>query len=224
MSAGIKNGDYMKILLVRHGETDWNVAQRIQGSTDTPLNQTGIQQAKRLAEELAKRETPIIGVYTSKLERAAKTAECVANKLGKECIVLPGLEEINFGLWEGITWEQVKEQFPVQYQIWHQNRRYEHPPKGESYQELVERVVRALQKIIKELKTGNQTDIETSEAVAKGTDVVEGDIVAVTHSADIMSLMSFINDTPFHEMVKRYKTGNTAVIEIEAEVIERLKI
>ena len=213
----------MKILLVRHGETDWNVAQRIQGSTDTPLNETGIQQAKRLAEELGKRETPIIGVYTSKLERAAKTAEFVAKKLGKECIILPGLEEINFGLWEGITWEQVEERFPAEYQTWHQNRRYEHPPKGESYQELVERVVAALQKLIKELKNGNQTDKETGDTTNR-TDVREGDIVVVTHSADIMSLMSFINDTPFHEMVKRYKTGNTAVIEIEAEVIKRLKI
>ena len=213
----------MKILLVRHGETDWNVAQRIQGSTDTPLNETGIQQAKRLAEELGKRETPIIGVYTSKLERAAKTAEFVAKKLGKECIILPGLEEINFGLWEGITWEQVEERFPAEYQTWHQNRRYEHPPKGESYQELVERVVAALQKLIKELKNGNQTDKETGDTTNR-TDVREGDIVVVTHSADIMSLMSFINDPPFHEMVKRYKTGNTAVIEIEAEVIKRLKI
>ena len=214
----------MKIFLVRHGETDWNVAQRIQGSTDTPLNENGIMQARKLAEELAKRETPIIGVYTSKLERAAKTAECVANKLGKECIVLPGLEEINFGLWEGITWEQVKERFPAEYQTWRRNRRYEHPPKGESYQELVERVVAALQKLIKELKSGNRTDSETGQMMDKGMDVMEGDIVVVTHSADIMSLMSFINDTPFHEMVKRYKTGNTAVIEIESEVIEQLQI
>lgn len=214
----------MKILLVRHGETDWNVAQRIQGSTDTPLNETGIMQAQKLAEELAKRETPIIGVYTSKLERAAKTAECVAKKLGKECIVLPGLEEINFGLWEGITWEQVEEQFPVEFQTWRQNRRYEHPPKGESYQELVERVVTALQKLIKELKSGNQVNNEAGEITVSKADLMDGDIVAVTHSADIMSLMSFINDTPFHEMVKRYRTGNTAVVEIEADVIEGLKL
>lgn len=214
----------MKILLVRHGETDWNVAQRIQGSTDTPLNENGIEQARKLSEELAKRETPIIGVYTSKLERAAKTAECVAKKLGKECIVLPGLEEINFGLWEGITWEQVEEQFPEEYQTWHQNRRYEHPPKGESYQELVERVVAALQKLIKELKSEKRADMKNSEAVKEGNAQVNGDIVVVTHSADIMSLMSFINDTPFHEMVKRYRTGNTAVVEIESEVIEQLQI
>lgn len=214
----------MKILLVRHGETDWNVAQRIQGSTDTPLNETGIMQARKLAEELAKRETPIIGVYTSKLERAAKTAECVAEKIGKECIVLPGLEEINFGLWEGITWEQVEEQFPEEFQTWRQNRRYEHPPKGESYQELVERVVAALQKLIKELKSGKSADGESAEIRTLENDFAEGDIVVVTHSADIMSLMSFIHDTPFHEMVKRYKTKNTAVVEIEAEVIEGLKI
>ena len=212
----------MKILLVRHGETDWNVAQRIQGSTDTPLNETGIMQAQKLAEELAKRETPIIGVYTSKLERAAKTAECVAEKLGKECIVLPGLEEINFGLWEGITWEQVAEQFPEEYQIWRQNRRYEHPPKGESYQELVERIVLAVQKLLKELKSGSCSDTET--AVNEGNVPISGDIVVVTHSADIMSLMSFVNDTPFHEMVKRYRTKNTAIVEIEAEVIEGLEL
>ena len=214
----------MKILLVRHGETDWNVAQRIQGSTDTPLNENGMAQARKLAEELAKRETPIVGVYTSKLKRAAKTAESVAKKLGKECIVLPGLEEINFGLWEGITWEQVEEQFPKEYQTWRQNRRYEHPPKGESYQELVERVVAALQKLIKELKSEKQADMENSETEKAGNAPASGDIVVVTHSADIMSLMSFIHDTPFHEMVKRYRTGNTAIVEIEAEVIEGLKI
>ncbi len=214
----------MKILLVRHGETDWNVAKRIQGSTDTPLNETGIEQAKRLAEELAKRETPVIGVYTSKLERAAKTAEYVAAKLEKECIVLSGLEEINFGLWEGITWEQVEEQFPAEYQAWRQNRRYGHPPKGESYQELVERVVTALQKTIKELKAGNYAEGTNSKYMNGSGEPVNGDIVVVTHSADIMSLMSFINDTPFHEMVKRYKTANTAIVEIEAETIEKLVI
>lgn len=207
--------DKMKILLVRHGETDWNVQKRIQGSTDIPLNETGIRQAEKLAETLAKRDTPIRGIYTSRLKRAADTARIAAEKLGIEWMVLEGIEEINFGLWEGISWEEVAERFPEEFQVWKQNRRYEHPPKGESYQELLVRVVEALQKLIKELHV---------EETSKEKDYIKGDIVVVTHSADIMTLMSFIYETPFHEMVKRYKTENTAVIEIESEVIMKLII
>ncbi len=198
----------MKILLVRHGETDWNVAQRIQGSTDIPLNENGLAQAEELAHTLENRNTPIIGVYTSKLQRAAQTAQCVADMLGVPCHVLPGLEEINFGLWEGITWEQVAERFPDDLKRWKENRRYEQPPHGESYQELLVRVVEALQKRIAQLEESGQNI---------------GDIVVVTHSADIMTILSFVNDTPFYEMVKRYKTANTGVVEIEASVIMALK-
>ena len=211
--------DKMKILLVRHGETDWNVQKRIQGSTDIPLNETGIRQAEKLAETLAKRDTPIRGIYTSRLKRAADTARIAAEKLGIEWMVLEGIEEINFGLWEGISWEEVAERFPVEFQVWKQNRRYEHPPKGESYQELLVRVVEALKKLIKELCTEDK-NLETEN---QGKENCEGDIVVVTHSADIMTLMSAIYDTPFHEMVKRYKTENTAVIEIESEVLMNLE-
>lgn len=199
----------MKILLVRHGETDWNVEKRIQGCTDIPLNETGILQAEHLAEVLAKRSAPIRGIYTSRLKRAADTARIAAERLGKEWSILEGIEEINFGLWEGISWEEVAERFPTEYQAWRMNRRYENPPQGESYQELLERVVAALQKLLKELKEENGE---------------EGDIVVVTHSADIMTLLSFIYDTPFHEMVKRYKTENTAVVEIDAEVIAKAEV
>lgn len=202
----------MKILLVRHGETDWNVAKKIQGSTDTPLNETGIQQAKKLAETLAMRSTPIRYIYTSKLSRAADTARIAAEKLGIKWGIMEGIEEINFGLWEGISWEEVAERFPTEYQAWRKNRRYEIPPQGESYQELLVRVVAALQKLLKELEEENKKETK------------EGDIVIVTHSADIMTLLSFIYDTPFHEMVKRYKTENTAIIEIESDVLKELTL
>lgn len=213
-AAGSRRGERkrMKILLVRHGETDWNVAKRIQGCTDIPLNETGIRQAEKLAEVLAERDVPIRGIYTSKLKRAADTARIAAERLGKEWSVLEGIEEINFGLWEGCSWEEVAEKFPAEYQAWRKNRRYENPPQGESYQKLLERVMGALQKLLKELQEENG---ETAD---------EGDIVIVTHSADIMTLLSFIYDTPFYEMVKRYKTENAAVIEIEPEVIEQAEM
>lgn len=191
----------MKILLVRHGETDWNVQKKIQGKTDIPLNEAGINQAQELAEKLAVWKRQIIGIYTSRLKRAAKTAEIIAKRLGKEYKETDGLEEIDLGLWEGLSWEQAAERFPEEYKIWHDNRRYTRSPEGESYQELLERFLPALQKIVRD-KQGE-----------------DGDVVIVTHSADIMTFMSCLNDTPFYEMVKRYKTANAAVIEIEAENI-----
>lgn len=191
----------MKILLVRHGETDWNVQKKIQGKTDIPLNEAGIKQAEELAEKLVKWERPIVGIYTSRLKRASKTAEIIAKRLEKEYLETDGLEEIDLGLWEGLSWDQAAANFPEEYKIWHDNRRYTRSPKGESYQDLLERFLPALQKIVKDKQS------ET------------GDIVIVTHSADIMTIMSYINDTPFYEMVKRYKTANAAVIEVDAETI-----
>ncbi len=195
----------MKILLVRHGETDWNVQKKIQGKTDIPLNEAGVRQAEELAEKLAGWERPIIGIYTSRLKRAAKTAEIIAKKLQMDYEETDGFEEIDLGLWEGASWAKAAVDFPEEYKIWHDNRRYTRSPEGESYQDLLERFLPALQRIVRDKQ------------------YEEGDIVVVTHSADIMTIMSCINDTPFYEMAKRYKTANAAVIEIGTEKILELK-
>lgn len=195
----------MKILLVRHGETDWNVQKKIQGKTDIPLNEAGVRQAEELAEKLEGWERPIIGIYTSRLKRAAKTAEIIAKKLQMDYEETDGFEEIDLGLWEGASWAKAAADFPEEYKIWHDNRRYTRSPEGESYQDLLERFLPALQRIVRDKQ------------------YEEGDIVVVTHSADIMTIMSCINDTPFYEMAKRYKTANAAVIEIGTEKILELK-
>lgn len=191
----------MKLLLTRHGETDWNLQRRIQGSTDTDLNENGRRQAMQLAENLLASGNPPEIIYTSGLKRARETAEIAARQLQVPCFVHPGLEEIGFGLWEGLTWEQVEERYPELYHIWHTDRRYGHPPKGESYQDLLDRVVPALRDIVQK-EGGSGSDRR---------------ILIVTHSAVIMSLLSHLNQTPFHEMVKRYKTQNAQVIELDAK-------
>jgi broad specificity phosphatase PhoE len=89
------------LLLVRHGETDWNAEGRLQGHTDTPLNDYGRRQAARLAEELA--GDGIDAVYSSDLSRARETAEIVAAHLGLPVVIEPGLREKNWGSWEGLT-------------------------------------------------------------------------------------------------------------------------
>jgi broad specificity phosphatase PhoE len=89
------------LLLVRHGETDWNAEGRLQGHTDTPLNDYGRRQAATLAEALA--GDGIDAVYSSDLSRARETAEIVAARLGLPVVVEPGLREKNWGSWEGLT-------------------------------------------------------------------------------------------------------------------------
>ncbi len=93
------------LLLVRHGETDWNAGRRWQGHTDVPLNDRGRAQAAALAEELA--ADPPQAIYTSDLSRARDTAEIVAARLGVPVIVEPRLREIDVGSREGLTAEEV---------------------------------------------------------------------------------------------------------------------
>jgi probable phosphoglycerate mutase len=90
-----------ELLLVRHGETDWNAAGRLQGHTDRPLSDYGRDQARRLAAELADEEFDAI--YASDLARARETAEIVGERLHLPVVLDPDLREKNWGTWEGLT-------------------------------------------------------------------------------------------------------------------------
>lgn len=188
----------MKLYLVRHGETDWNLENKIQGRTDTPLNENGRRQARELADKVSRELGGIRKIYSSRQKRALETAQIIGRKLAVDPIVYQGLEEMSLGEWEGYTWKQVREVFPQEYQIWHQNRRYQVPPGGESYQQLLDRLLPALDAIIRK---------------------EDQDILIVTHSALIMTLMSYIYDTPFEDMAKNYKIGNAAIVELDTDLL-----
>lgn len=99
------------ILLARHGETDWNLQRRVQGHSDTPLNETGRAQALALAETLE--GAMLDAVYSSDLARASDTAQVVADRLGLAVTVLPELRERHFGSWEGLTDDEIFARFPA---------------------------------------------------------------------------------------------------------------
>ena len=189
----------MKFYLTRHGETDWNIQNRIQGQTDTLLNERGREQAHELAARL-KDEYEIKSIYTSRQKRARETAEVIGQAIHVTPIVREGLEEISLGSWEGYTWKQVREQFPDEYQAWYRNRRYQIPPGGESYQQLLNRLLPTLDAILNENS---------------------GNILMVSHSAVIMTLMTYLYDTPFEDMARNYKTENTGVVEIDRELFHK---
>jgi broad specificity phosphatase PhoE len=97
------------VILVRHGETDWNREKRWQGWADPPLNDEGRRQAAGLAERL--RGVPFDAVYTSDLRRAHETAEIVAAPHGVPVVADAGLREIDVGSWSGLTLAEIEERF-----------------------------------------------------------------------------------------------------------------
>jgi broad specificity phosphatase PhoE len=103
------------LLLVRHGETDWNRDGRWQGGSDTQLNEVGRQQAVALAETL---DGTVDAIYSSDLARARETAEILAAKLGLDVHFDERLRERSFGSWEGFTNAEIEERFAEAHRLW----------------------------------------------------------------------------------------------------------
>ncbi|MCF0147037.1 MAG: histidine phosphatase family protein [Clostridium sp.] len=187
----------MKLIFIRHGKTDWNVQGRIQGSHDIELNEIGINQAMELSNKLKGLNYNFKKIYTSPQKRALKTAKIISEISNVPYIIAEDLKEINMGQWEGLIWKDVEDKYPLEYKEWKGNRRFNPPPNGESYEDMMQRVIIALHKIINE-----NTD----------------DVVIVTHSAVIMCLQCYITNTSFNEMLK-FKTNNAEITEIDSKFI-----
>jgi probable phosphoglycerate mutase len=99
-----------RLLLIRHGETAWNRATRIQGHTDIPLSPLGLAQAERLARAVA--EEPLAAIYSSDLSRARQTAEALARVHGLPIQFDKALRERAFGRFEGLSWEEIEQGYP----------------------------------------------------------------------------------------------------------------
>lgn len=135
--------DVARVVLVRHGETDYNREGRWQGAgSDPPLNEQGRVQARQIARDLAR--VPFIGLYTSDLERARETARIIGEVLGLEPRVLEGLGEMSHGAWEGKTLPAILEAWGDAYRTFEADPWNERRPEGDSYGDLAERVWPAL--------------------------------------------------------------------------------
>jgi probable phosphoglycerate mutase len=182
------------ILLARHGETDWNREGRFQGWADPPLNATGCAQAVELSVELMAED--LAAVYSSPLRRAYETAEVVAASRGLEPVTVDALREVDVGSWSGLTRAEIELRFPDQYARWlGYGQGWED---GETYEQMAERVVRALLELAEE-RDGKR-------------------ILAVTHGGPMRAASAFADRVSYAEARRRSPVvGNTAVLEFAVE-------
>lgn len=108
------------LLLIRHGETEWNTLGKFQGCIDIALSEEGIKQAKLLKERL---NGDFDYIYASPLSRALETAKILAINTNKEVEIAPEIREINFGEWEGLTVNEIKEKYPEIFKVWRTDKK-----------------------------------------------------------------------------------------------------
>jgi probable phosphoglycerate mutase len=131
-----------EIILIRHGETDWNRELRFQGHIDVPLNDTGHEQARRLGLRLA--GEPVQHLISSDLMRAQQTAAPAARQLELDVITSVALREQNFGVVEGMRADEIQSLHPRAWEDWLQFREDHAMPEGESARQFHARIIEAL--------------------------------------------------------------------------------
>jgi 2,3-bisphosphoglycerate-dependent phosphoglycerate mutase len=129
--------DITRIVLVRHGETDWNARGRLQGQSDTPLNAVGHEQARRAAQRLVCE--PVRALYSSDLARAFQTARIIGQTLGLTVVTSPRLRERRYGAWEGLTSAEIQARYAEQFAAWRARSPDFAPPQGETRSQLLTR-------------------------------------------------------------------------------------
>ena len=139
-----------ELVLVRHGETDWNVAEVFRGRADVALNATGLKQAELLGEYLSREK--ILAVYASPLQRARQTAQPIAEHHGLKVNLAPGLEDFDYGAWQGLSHQEVKDKYPELYNLWHGHPERVKIPGGENLSEVRERALPVVTEVTQKFK------------------------------------------------------------------------
>jgi 2,3-bisphosphoglycerate-dependent phosphoglycerate mutase/probable phosphoglycerate mutase len=138
-----------RLIIMRHGETDWNAGFRMQGHRDIPLNAKGLGQAAAAAPSVAALRPDVI--VSSDLQRARATAEVIADAMGADVRTDPRLRETSLGQWEGLDRDELQARWPGQWEEWRHRGARMAPPGGESRLQVSERAAR----VVDELDAGD---------------------------------------------------------------------
>ena len=172
----------MKFFVVRHGETDWNKLGRFQGHTDISLNDRGLSQASETA--VASEDWGYTAIYSSPLVRTVQVAEEIAKVTPMLVSQEPGLKELNLGDLEGVTGEEMRNDWPALFAAWRTDPEKMSMPNGESLGELRDRTWQVI------------LDIEQKHSS-------DDSIVVISHNFAIRSIVNELLGMPlayFHRM------------------------
>lgn len=142
-----------RIVLVRHGQTEWNKEERFRGRVDIDLDEVGKRQAQAAGERLARWE--VSALYSSPLKRAMATAEAIAECLGLSVQILDGLNDMHFGVWQGVSVADARKDYPDLFSIWRTSPDRLRIPQGETLEDVKNRVVATLDDLV--AKHGDET-------------------------------------------------------------------
>ncbi len=182
----------MRLILVRHGETEWNRGGRFQGQSSVGLNQRGLAQARQTADALVPMKPSVL--YSSPLPRTLSTAQEISRKLSLPVAPLEGIKEVNLGELEGITGEEMRSRYPQIYSAWREDPSDVVFPGGESMRQLQERAWQAVE------------GIERAHP--------EEVIVAVSHNFAIRTVMCRFLGLPLSQFhVLRVDLGSISILQ-----------
>ncbi len=137
-----------RLIVVRHGRTEWNRIERFRGRADIGLDEVGMKQAESAAKRIG--EWPISAIYSSPLRRALTTAEIIAGPLGLNVQLTPGIVDIDYGAWQGLSTEDVVARDGHLYSQWIESPHKVKFPGGESFAEVRERTDSAVNDLIQQ--------------------------------------------------------------------------
>lgn len=188
----------MKIYLIRHGQTEWNLIHRIQGISDTKLSTVGEESAHKAGRKFFSGKFQVERLYCSHLQRARRTADILGKYMGLTPVVAENMQEMSFGEWEGMLTVDAQQSNPVLYQIWMERPICFTAPGGESSRHAAQRAERALRAL------AGQGD---------------GNFAVVTHGSLINSLICSLTDTRGDGRVK-YRVPNCGMAEFSLDAAD----
>lgn len=136
-----------RIVLVRHGQTEWNRVERFRGRADIPLNETGLAQAEATGRRIASEWRPA-AVYSSPLSRAVKTAGVIAGHFALSVLTHPGIIDIDYGQWQGLRPDEVRERWQKMIDAWYTTPDSLHVPGAETLADIRIRAMGAVKELV----------------------------------------------------------------------------